>query len=414
MDAKAIDRRYVLLAAGMSMASPFLTAAAGTADFRGEWPRPREAQPPFPHSETFRSLYFTGRHREYTNADTWYPSWAADGHLYSPWTDGYLPDSNQYLPFSESYPGYPCNSLDYRGRKAATAQARIEGDDPLKLNVVNLPPRVEASPRPYGGRYPCGSLVHNGNWYYGTYCLTNGGDCGGVGWTELGPFVGFRHSTDGGKTWRETPHSPDQPLFPENPKVAKVKFGSPHFVDFGRNMEHSPDGYAYLLAHGSQDASSCNSWIQGDAVYMARVRPSPGAMNDLSAYEFFAGGATWSKRFSDAAPALTWKGGLGCVTATYNRPLRRYLMCVTRGVGKGHHDTCLLESAALTGPWRLVKYLERFGPEAYFVNIPSKFIGDGGRSFWLCYSANWSDKLAEGNPPGSRYALCLREVRLKA
>jgi hypothetical protein len=31
---------------------------------------------------------FTGRHAEYTGADTWYPSWANDGNLYSPWPDG--------------------------------------------------------------------------------------------------------------------------------------------------------------------------------------------------------------------------------------------------------------------------------------------------------------------------------------
>ena len=28
---------------------------------------------------------------------------------------------------------------------------------------------------PYRGRYPCGSLVHNGVWYYGTYCLAPDG-----------------------------------------------------------------------------------------------------------------------------------------------------------------------------------------------------------------------------------------------
>jgi len=101
--------------------------------------------------------------------------------------------------------------------------------------------RVEGSPAPYQGRYPCGSLVHNGVWYYGTYALTNGkSGCGGVGWTLLGPLVGFRWSTDLGKTWSETPCTPAKPLFGEDPQRSPVKIGAPHFVDFGRNMEHSP------------------------------------------------------------------------------------------------------------------------------------------------------------------------------
>lgn len=39
-------------------------------------------------SEEFYALEFTGRNTSYTNADTWYPSWASDGNMYSPFTDG--------------------------------------------------------------------------------------------------------------------------------------------------------------------------------------------------------------------------------------------------------------------------------------------------------------------------------------
>lgn len=37
---------------------------------------------PFPPSEVISGVEFTDRHACYTNADTWYPSWAADGNLY--------------------------------------------------------------------------------------------------------------------------------------------------------------------------------------------------------------------------------------------------------------------------------------------------------------------------------------------
>src|SRR3972149_4136009 len=114
---------------------------------------------PFARSTAFSGLALTGRYANYTNADTWYPSWAEDDHLYSPWTDGLVLESGEYAGEAAAARGYPCNSLDWEGRKAATAQAKIISADPLRLTVVNLPPRVEADPAPYGGRYPCGSLV---------------------------------------------------------------------------------------------------------------------------------------------------------------------------------------------------------------------------------------------------------------
>lgn len=378
---------------------------------------------PIERSAEFSEIMLTGRHAQYGNADTWYPSWAADGNLYSPWTDGYLlegTDGRQQVPFDEKHPVDACNSVDFLGRKAATAQAKIVGDDPLHLKIINLPPRIEASPVPYEGRYPCGSLVYNGVWYYGTYALTNNkkSDCGGVGWTLLGPFVGFRWSADFGKTWTETPCTPAKPLFGEDPKRAPVKIGSPHFVDFGRNMEHSPDGYAYLVAHGSTRDEAWNNWIQGDQVYLLRVKPSVETMNDVAAYEFFAGRDTggkpiWSKSFAAIKPLLEWKGNLGCVTATYNAGLKKYLMCVSRSVRVQHANALFLESSEITGPWSVVAYLKDFGPENYFLNIPSKFISRDGKSVWLCHSGNWCDHVEVGGaPPGSHYALCLREMRL--
>ena len=90
----------------------------------------------------------------YTGADTWYPSWAADGNLYSPWTDGRVN-------------GLGSNSS---GDDATTGYTTILGSDPLNLVVTNQGV-FKSSPRPYAGRYPCGSLVYHGVWYYGTYCL---------------------------------------------------------------------------------------------------------------------------------------------------------------------------------------------------------------------------------------------------
>jgi len=358
---------------------------------------------PFTQSSQFAGITFTGRHKEYTNADTWYPSWAADGNMYSPWTDGRIGREG-------------CSS---GGKNARTGQARIVGDDPMSLKVVSLG-AYPGSPKPYGGRYPCGSLVHGGVWYYGSYCL----DRRHGPWDIMGPFVGFRTSTDFGKTWKDCPLSGDNPLFAESGKGdSKVKIGAPHFVDFGKNMRHSPDGKAYLVGHGAVRPQADCSWISGDQVYMVRVEPTPSNINDKSKYEFFGGRdsqgkAIWADGLSKIKPLIQWNDNCGCVTVTYNPPLKKYFMCISYGGkrgggGKTDYDTYLLESDALTGPWRMVTYLKSFGPQAYFVNLPSKFISKDGRTMWLCYSANWSRKNEKGNPPGSSYALCLREIALK-
>ncbi len=378
------------------------------------WPSEPPPGCPFPASRVLTGLEFTGRHAEYTGADTWYPSWAADDVMYSPWTDG-------------NVNGLGSNSA---GTNATTGSAKILGNDPLKLQLVDQAVFV-SDPSPYAGRYPCGSLVYKGVWYYGTYCLHPSGTVpvGGTNynWPWLGPFVGFRYSTDFGKTWTQTPCTPSRPLFGESALHGEpVKSGSPHFVDFGRNLQSSPDGKAYLVAHGASDGLNrriaFNSWITGDEIYLVRVKPAIKAMNNARSYEFFTGinkkqHPVWSKDFGKIKPIAAWRDNMGCVTMTYNAPLKKYLMCVTDGGNTvSFFNTYILESDAVTGPWKLVTYLRHFGEQAYFVNIPSKFISPDGRTLWLCYAANfsqgWNGVKFESRPPGSRYGMCLQEVRL--
>lgn len=378
---------------------------------------------PFPPSAVVTDVLFTGRYANYTSADTWYPSWASDGHLYSPWTDGRI--HGKYTRRTKP----ECHSSG--SAKARTGQARIEGDHPLELTVISLGTRV-GSALPYQGRYPCGSLVHDGVWYHGSYALNPAPY--GLNWPIMGPFPGFRISKDFGKTWQDSPHTcaPGDALFPEPAQLnGPVKLGAPHFVDFGKNMQHSPDGKAYLVAHGStepdlEDRKANVSWVSGDEIYLCRVTPSPETINEESAYEYFAGHtpagrAIWSPDFADLRPIAAWDNHAGCVTMTYVAPLKRYLMCITDGWPTvATMDTYILESEQITGPWRMVTYMPKFGPMAYFVNIPSKFISDDGRSMWLCYSANFTSKgrwqdpafMQSVRPPGSTYALSLHEIEL--
>lgn len=368
-------------------------------------------QVPVDQSESIRAIGFTGKYAKYTNADTWYPTWSSDGNLYSPWTDGSIEDEQ-------------CKS--YEKEKAHTGQAKIVGDDPMNLKVTSLGTTL-GSALPYQGRYPAGSLVYNDIWYYGTYCLLED-PSSSMNWPILGPFVGFRISRDKGKTWEESPVSPTNNLFNEHTDLSAkpIKIGVPHFVDFGQNMQYSPDGYAYMTCHSAsiddpKPRQGNLSWISGDFIHLIRVKPSPENMNDPSKYEFYAGKGEdgediWSKNLEDIKPIFEWNNKAGSVTITYNAPLKKYIMCITDGWPTVQSmDTYLLESDSMTGPWKIISYLKDFGPQAYFVNIPSKFISNDGKTAWLCYSANFlydrDDVKFKGNPEGSNYQLCLQEIK---
>jgi len=409
--------KALLLVGIMAVGSVTMNAQApdpANMSFKGFiWPSQPPGECPFEPSTDITGIYFAGRNSDYHCGDTFYPSWASDGNLYSPFTDGTTDGVS-------AGSGFPWET---------TGNVVMMGDDPLHLTIKNTSRPQNASSYPYGGRYPCGSLVHNGIWYYGTYCLgatkTAIEDGYHYAWPILGPMPGFRISKDYGKTWIPSPHSPEKPLFPEPKELfGPVKIGAPHFVDFGKNMEHSPDGKAYLVCMGAEEDDPMPrfanvSWIAADQVYLIRVTPSPETINDLSAYEFFAGHDAqgrpmWTHDFDRIKPLLEWNNHMGCVTVTYNAPLKKYLMCVTDGWrSRSNMDSYILEADELTGPWRLVTYMAEFGTQAYFLNFVSKFTSEDGWTMWLCYSGNfgWHTQLPR-NPPNGRYGLCLYEVRL--
>lgn len=368
---------------------------------------------PFKQSESLKGIRLLGVKSGFHVADTWYPAWADDDKLYSPYTDGTCPRLDGSLESSNS-----------AGETATTGQAVIEGNDPLNLTVYSMG-LSKASPAPYQGRYPCGSLIYNKIWYYGTYCLAPAGSAqygdSTFNWPWMGPFVGFRYSTDYGRTWTNCQQTPAQPLFGESGiNGYPVKIGSPHFVDFGKNMQYSPDGKAYLVAHGAVKNDNPYrfynvSWITGDQVYLIRVTPSIKNINDQSAYEYYAGkdqnnNPVWTNDFKKIKPLIEWDNNMGCVTITYNAPLKKYLMCITDGGNTcARMNTYILESDKLEGEWRLITYLKNFGEQAYFVNIPSKFISKDGKTAWLLYSGNfatdWNGMKITPNPPGSHYGM---------
>jgi len=60
--------------------------------------------------------------------------------------------------------------------------------------------------------------------------------------------------------------------------------------------------------------------------------------------------------------------------------------------------------------------MKDFGEQAYFLNIPSKFISKDGKSAWLLYSGNfatnWNGEEIIEYPPGSHYGCVFQKFEL--
>jgi hypothetical protein len=204
------------------------------------WPHVPHAGCPFPRSTDLLDIELEwGRNAVPPNigADTWYPSWAADGRLYSSFTDGTVAGIN-----SHSYSGHTATT----GYAIFDVHEDVHGrPDPFNMTMSGVATFPEPSD-PYESRYPSMNFHAGGVWYYGTYALNNyvpgvnpGPDCGN--WCVQCPFDGVRFSLDGaGASWtapRANMTSDRDNLFGETClNNTKVKFGAPHAVDFGERQ----------------------------------------------------------------------------------------------------------------------------------------------------------------------------------
>ena len=383
-------------------------------------------------SDTFGGVSFTGRYASYTKADTWYIIYASDSTMYSSWTDG---------------------SVNGEGGGSPKPRCgKILGNDPLDLSVSVVGGFIDhnGGGGKFGfGRYPCAQLMYNDIWYYGTYLLEQN-DCSmsvpNSDWPILQPFIGFRVSENFGQDWCDET-TPDSPLF-ENAhdkwvnahNVAfnpfEVMIGAPHFVDFGQNMEYAPVDaatgrkWAYMVAHGADAGSDLShvSWVSGDNIYLLRILMPEGRdvkanseyINDASNWQYYAKDGSykaWNRDnlqevYANIKPIVDATGYMGNVGLTYNAPLKKFIMALSRVDDASFFNTMILESDAIDSEYKVVQYMKGFASASYFMNIPSRFISSDGKTMWLCYSSNYFPHLQMSVMGGSFYALCLSEITL--
>jgi hypothetical protein len=384
------------------------------------------------------------------SADTFFPSWAGDGNLYTGFTvrehghhaavpplhlrvfiPGAARDARRRVWRGGRFLSQDGHVLDDETKGSSSAksegsaplyqvthgQAVIVGDDPFALNITKVKTFSNQSGKssigtsslskgyraicrscsflegdsilrdcvlvylcclcvrsawPYGGRFPGGQLVYKGTWWYSTYYVPqypkgpSSGPNNVLHGGLLGPLADFRHSLDLGETWIEplaNATSDSDNLFGEvgddplhgkpNTLPARIKFGTPHWVDFGQELEHSPDGKAYLVAHGAVAPGSTEMWMLGDQVYLARVTPTVANIGDKTKWEFYAGGhgsaARWvSGDVSKATPLLEFTNHTGSTTMTYFAAIKKFVITINTAsnypvMDGGDFDTWMLE-----------------------------------------------------------------------
>ena len=303
---------------------------------------------PFARSKTLQGILILENASSIPNygADTWYPAEDRHGDLFSGFDDGKVDGVS--VGSACTRPRAKCASGMFGFH---TGSAVVSGSDWRNLSVRAPGGAIFEDGFPMQGRYTCANAVANGTWWVGSYGLAVGdASCeagtGVLQFCEMGPFVGFRSSTDAGATWNE-PRRPDgsilnvsTPLFGEA-VGSSVKLGAPHIVDFGPENSLSPDGHLYAVGNGclaSKPNSNC-SWISGDAVFMARASgysaAKPDSLNNPANWEFFCGKTggveedCWTAKVAEATPILTWEGRVGTVTSTWHPGLKRFLFAIT-------------------------------------------------------------------------------------
>jgi hypothetical protein len=175
----------------------------------------------------------------------------------------------------------------------------------------------------------------------------------------------------------------------KNPDFKGRLFGTPSFVQYGRDGEAGPDGsdkYVYAV-------SNDGAWDNGGSVRLGRVNRSRIAHQRSEDWEYFRGAPAtpdWTSNISDADPILSSPFQLSSAAAVYNPYLEEYILTqwyFPNRTGWGQYPDALYPSIwsfyasrKPWGPYRLVSNTS--WPNAGWYNpvMVNKFWGFDGKS----------------------------------
>lgn len=161
-----------------------------------------------------------------------------------------------------------------------------------------------------------------------------------------------------------------------------TSFGSPSFLNFGKDYAGARDEYVYIY---SQDGA--NAYEPSDSLVLARVQKN--RIRDPRAYEFYGGAdhighPAWTRDISLRRAIFDFPGHCQRVDAVYNPFLKRYLLAV----GYNHLGGWgLYDSPEPWGPWTTAFHTDHWGlGGTHGYRLPSKWIGPDPQRMTLVFS----------------------------
>jgi hypothetical protein len=175
-------------------------------------------------------------------------------------------------------------------------------------------------------------------------------------------------SADRGKTWREG-------------FKLESGFGSPAFLNFGKNYAGARDEFVYAY---SQDGPS--AYESDNAVALARAPKA--RLRDRASWTFFAGldGAgrpVWTGDIAKRRPVFEYPANCQRVDVVYDAGIRRYLMALGYDHAGGWG---LFDAPEPWGPWTTVLHRQWDVAGTHGYRLPARWLSQDGLELTLVFS----------------------------
>ena len=289
---------------------------------------------PYPPSKAIRGATLGAEiKRAAIDSDNWPLTWGDDDAQYTSYGDGF-----GFEPHVE--------------KKLGMGFARITGG-PIDFLGANL--RSDAERTGDGPKSPkaSGILMVDGVLYL---------------WVRNVGNAQLLWSADRGKTWQWG-------------FKMETAFGSPAFLNFGRNYAGVRGGFVYTY---SQDGSS--AYESDNGLLLARVAKD--RIRERSAWEFYqrldaAGTPVWTAEIARRGAVFAYPANCQRVDVVYDQVIRRYLMALAYDHSGGWG---LFDAPQPWGPWTTILHRQWDVPGTHGYRLPAKWISKDGLTLTLVFS----------------------------